>query len=342
MGGLREGQASGRLRYTDLEAAGALVATLGGCRWDAVAIAHGFLKIQEGAGEDEVAHLIYQKGGATLKRSREIAKELKAKGFLSCLKRREKTGSAENPVTKLFPARVTKERFVEGLDRLIGKKPASLDYSDDRDSGHGLTDFTLREGDLALPINVKNAGTKFERAQDLVGFDPGDCVPIPAYKAFAALEAVPDLLYVVSIDFDLGSVLEELLPNVLTPQEMVAWDVLSRYAGARHRSAEDLFVSSIVRRHWEKFREAAGETDFYVISARKAVRILQTNPRRTPGLGLRAWGTGANAEVNVHVSVKAEMTPWKEVERRILALGLDDILRAINRKRREEVYDPEI
>ncbi|GFN21945.1 hypothetical protein TAMC210_02610 [Thermanaeromonas sp. C210] len=43
----------------------------------------------------------------------------------------------------------------------------------------------------------------------------------------------------------------------------------------------------------------------------------------------------------MHVSVKAEMTPWKEVERRILALGLDDILRVINRKRQEEVYDPE-
>ncbi|GFN21946.1 hypothetical protein TAMC210_02620 [Thermanaeromonas sp. C210] len=39
--------------------------------------------------------------------------------------------------------------------------------------------------------------------------------------------------------------------------------------------------SLLVRRHWEKFREAARETDFYVISARKAVRILRPNPRRT-------------------------------------------------------------
>ena len=65
----------------------------------------------------------------------------------------------------------------------------ALTYSDDRQAGHSLTDFTLREGDLELPVNVKNAGTRFEKAAELVGLDPNDCIPIPAYKAHGAMYA---------------------------------------------------------------------------------------------------------------------------------------------------------
>lgn len=84
------------------------------------------------------------------------------------------------------------------------------------------------------------------------------------------------------------------------------------------------------------------KTAFHVISARRAVRILQTQPQRTPGIGLKAWGTGANAEVNVHVSIREDTTPWSLVSHRIVVNGIEDIIRAINRKRVEEVFDPEI
>ena len=84
------------------------------------------------------------------------------------------------------------------------------------------------------------------------------------------------------------------------------------------------------------------DNPFRIISARKSIRILQKKPKRTPGIGLRAWGTGASAEVNVHIKVSEETKPWEEIFERITLNGLDDIIEAINRKRTELVYDPEI
>jgi hypothetical protein len=80
---------------------------------------------------------------------------------------------------------------------------------------------------------------------------------------------------------------------------------------------------------------------FRIISARKAIRILQKHPKRTPGLGLRAWGTGASAENNVHVSVADETKIWDEIFIRIVKNGLPDIISAVNRKKAELVFDPE-
>src|SRR2546425_645450 len=92
--------------YDDETAARALVEIVGATPWEAVAIAKGFIALVEKKNDDEVARLIYDQDQHTLKKSREIVAELKTKGFLACLRRREKTGSAENPITKLFPAAI--------------------------------------------------------------------------------------------------------------------------------------------------------------------------------------------------------------------------------------------
>jgi hypothetical protein len=219
-----------------------------------------------------------------------------------------------------------------------------LTYSDDRETRHSLSDFTLHEQELDLPVNIKNAGTRFESAQRLVGLEPDDCIPIPAYKAHAALKTERDqnLLYIISVDYLLIGALNVLLPQIFTHDETLVWELLNRYSGSNVRNAEDIFIFSTVRRHWSRFKEIVQNNPFHLISARKAVRILQTKPQRTPGIGLRAWGTGANAEVNVHVSIQEDTTPWDVVNNRIDADGLLDIIRAVNRKRVEEVYDPEI
>jgi hypothetical protein len=44
----------------------------------------------------------------------------------------------------------------------------------------------------------------------------------------------------------------------------------------------------------------------------------------------------------VHVSIKNDMTPWQTVADRIIRNGIKNIIEAVNRKRVEEVYDPEI
>src|SRR5439155_18777659 len=102
------------------------------------------------------------------------------------------------------------------------------------------------------------------------------------------------------------------------------------------------FVAAIVKRHWAKIAPRVLPAPFRAVSARKAIRILQTKPQRTPGIGLRAWGTGASAEVNVHLSISGDTKPWPEIASRITVNGVSDIITAVNHKKTEVVYDPEI
>ncbi len=175
-----------------------------------------------------------------------------------------------------------------------------------------------------------------------MGLASDDCVPIPAYKAHAAVEREPNLLYAVSIDYELIAKLNATIPTLLSRDEAIVWDLLSKCGGEHLRKAEDAFVFSTVRKHWPTLRTLPAGTPFQIISARKAIRILHTQPKRTPGIGLRAWGTGASGEVNVHVSVRNEMTLWSTVAERIAANGVSNIIEAVNRRRQEWVYDPEI
>ena len=254
---------------------------------------------------------------------------------------RSKTGSAENPITKLFPAAITEQRFLEQVDALRTKR-GTVDYEDDRESGHTLIDFTLTEGALRLPINVKNAGTRFEKAEQLVGLQPDDCIPIPVYKAYDAIEKEPNLLYAVAVDYGLVDSINTHLIPLFDSNEAIVWKVLNDYSGTRIRDAEDQFVYGITARHWASIRGGFANPAFRLISARKSISILQKKPKRTPGVGLRAWGTGASAEVNVHISIAEETKPWEEVCDRIVKNSLTDIIGAINRKKTEVVYDPEI
>jgi hypothetical protein len=327
--------------YSDIDAATALTAVLGESRWEVVALAHGFLSLAAGRSLEQAARLARERGVPSLREAQELLSRASGQGFLAVLKPRTRIGSAENPVTKLFPAAVTEERFLE-LAAELCDRCRGLSYRDERETGHSLVDFTILNGRESLPINVKTASTAFEKASDLVGLEPNDCIPIPVYKASAALETLPSLLYVVSVDFTLVPTLDQLLPNLFSSNERIVWDILNRYQGARLRTAEDAFVFTVVRRHWDRIRETIQDKPFHAVSARKAIRVLQTKPKRTPGIGLRAWGTGASAEVNVHLSIREDTTPWDDVATRVATKGLGDVIAAINRRRQEWVYDPEI
>lgn len=318
-----------------------IAAVLADSRWIGACLARAKLALSKGATVEGVARTLYETSPLTLRKSREMVERLPSSDLSEFLEPRRKRGSAENPATKLFPAAVTERQFLDEIERLSDDRP-SVGYRDERFGNHSLIDFTLLEGDLELPVNVKNAGTRFEKAASLVGLDPNDCVPIPAYKAYDALEKAPHLLYAVSVDYALLGKIESQLMTRLTSAEAHVWRVLNHYAGPLIRDAEDRFVYSTVNRHWEEFGQFVSLPVFRVISARKAIRILQIHPKRTPGIGLRAWGTGASAEVNVHVSIADETKSWDEICSRICSRGLSDIIEAVNRKKTEVVYDPEI
>jgi len=330
------------MSYTETEAAQAIRAVLPDSRWVGTGLAQAYLwLINQERSEEDVARHLYELGCFSLTKAREIVPTLVQDGFLCRVKTRTKTGSAENPITKLFPAAITEQRFLEQVDDLRSKR-GTVDYEDDRESGHTLVDFTLIEGELRLPINVKNAGTRFENAEQLVGLKPDDCIPIPVYKAYDAIETEPNLLYAVAVDYTLVDSINKHLIPLFDNNEAIVWIILNDYSGTRIRNAEDKFVYGMTTRHWDSIRDGFSNPEFRLISARKSIRILQKKPKRTPGIGLRAWGTGANAEVNVHISVAEETKPWTEVLDRILKNGLADIISAINRKKTEVVYDPEI
>jgi hypothetical protein len=327
-------------KISDKDAADALVNVVGDTPWEAVTFAHGFIAQQRGKSVDEVAKQMYDRGPQTLKKSKELLGAVGAKGFVGQLTPREKTGSAENAVTKLFPAAITEQRFLELLDELTTSRP-SVTYADNREA-RSLVDFTLTENGLELPVNIKNAGTRFEQAASLVGLAPEDCIPIPAYKANAALEKLPNLLYAVSVDYELVGQLQSLLPRLFDSRERIVWDLLNGYAGSKVRAAEDAFVTRVVRQHWAAIKAVIAANPFHIVSARKSIRVLHTKPKRTPGIGLRAWGTGAAGEVNVHLSIKEDTTPWPDVAKRITEKGIADVIAAVNRRVTEVVFDPEI
>lgn len=310
-------------------------------RWIGACLGRAQVALRQGRDMNAVARELYEGSSLTLTRSRETVEKLRTVDFTTLLEPRKKTGSAENPVTKLFPAAVTERQFLDELDRLHEARHF-IDYRDERFSGHTLVDFTILENELELPINVKNAGTRFENAGQLVGLEPDDCIPIPAYKAHDAVEKEPNLLYAISIDYTLLRKIESHLLTQFNRDEVEVWRLLNEYAGTLIRDAEDKFVYAMVNKHWSDFSEHVALPVFRVISARKAIRILQKLPKRTPGIGLRAWGTGASAEVNVHISISSETKEWDEIYDRVRSNGIADVIEAVNRKRTELVFDPEI
>jgi hypothetical protein len=325
----------------DINLATAVSSLLSTSRWAGAALARAEVLLTSGGADEEAARILYDSGCYTLTKARALIPQIKTGGFVALIEDRTRIGSAENPVTKLFPAAVTERHFLACLDEITTAQ-SGLSYSDARFSGHTLVDFTLHQGDVALPVNVKNAGTRFENASALVGLEPDDCIPIPAYKAHDAIEKEPNLIYVFAIDYRLTTKIETHLLTHLNAQEAAVWTLLNSKAGSRIRDAEDKFIYSTVEKYWPQFTAECPLPGFRAISARRAIRILQTQPKRTPGIGLRAWGTGASAEVNVHVSIHGETKPWDELHQRIVRSGLTDIVEAINRKRTEVVFDPEL
>ena len=198
--------------------ADSLARVLPDSRWIGVCLARAQVALRQGRVAEEVARELYESGSLTLARSREVVEKLHTADFTDMLEPRKKIGSAENPVTKLFPAAITERQFLDELDRIREDRP-TIDYRDERFSGYTLVDFTIIEGELELPINVKNAGTRFENAARLVGLDPNDCIPIPAYKAHDAVEKEPNLLYVISVDYTLIRKIESHLLTQFSKDE---------------------------------------------------------------------------------------------------------------------------
>lgn len=331
---------------TPRETAEALDEVLGDTGWEAVGLAQAYLRIQADGGRPSkrAAQLIYRNSNEHLQADGErIVIEMAASGeqydFLQHAKERSQTGSAGNFIPKGFPGAITERRFLERLEDLQEQRP-SIEVQDDRHERHGLSDFTLVEGDFELPINVKAATTPFEKAKEFVGIESDDCLPIPAYKAHGALEKLPDLIYTISPDWELLDILPELLEEVFTDKESIVWEVMAKHGGSGRQNAEDTFIYQTLDKHWSDISSAIDDNPFHAISAKRAIRILKDKPKRTPGVGVKAWGTLAMAETNVHISISEETVAWQEVADRLEEVGVEGVLQDLRRTTEVEIPDP--
>jgi hypothetical protein len=188
-------------------------------------------------------------------------------------------------------------------------------------------DYTIERDGLELPINVKVASTLFRNARQTVGLDPEDCVPISTYKAIGACERVPDLVYVDLVDFTLREKVDAFM-HALEGSLALAWALLSWYGGPGVKRAQDEYVATLFGQHGNALLKLApGVASYRVISAQRVLAIMRTNPRRVPGLGVKAAGTGTfNAEVNVHVSVERETVAWDDVAEMLRRDGIQAVL----------------
>ena len=299
-------------------------------RWQPAAIAAHLLRVRNA--KDKT--VVIQSLAETLKISKKYAGELLASsaknGVLADLPQRVRVGSAENAVTKLFPAAVTERHFQDLLERLVSQN-AEISYTDVR-SSRNYADFIIqsRQGVGRIPVNVKNAGTPFRQAEKFVGITSDDCVPIPTYKAIGAIESEKNLLYAISRDHDLPETIGTILKNYMSNEEKIVWVAINAFKGKYARDGEDDFVYTLISKYWRVIKGQTVNRDFRLISAKRAIAIMKDSPKRTPALSMGGWGTGAAAEVNVHISILNETMSWDEFSRRINR-GIGSVTRIINK-----------
>lgn len=242
----------------------------------------------------------------------------------------------QNLVVGTLTERVFRDRHLAVL------QAEGFDVVDYHEAGENR-DFGVQRDGLELPINVKVASTIFRNALAVVGLDPEDCIPISAYKAIGASERVHDLVYVDLVDFALRERVDAVM-DALEGSLAVGWHLLSWYGGRGAKRAQDQFLAALFDRHGERLESLVADVDhFRVISARRVLAIMRRIPRRVPGLGIKAAGTGVwKGEVDVHVSVKDETRSWTDVAQDLREHGIQHALDQIRQTVSAELPDPQL
>jgi hypothetical protein len=250
----------------------------------------------------------------------------------------EPAGGRSQAFQNLVVGTIAERVFSE--DHLARLEPDGFVVVDYHERGENR-DYGLQRDGLELPINVKTASTLFRKAWETVGLAPDDCIPISAYKAIGASERVPALVYVDLVNFTFRERVDDFI-NALEGDLAVGWHLLSWYRGTGARKAQDRYVQTLFERQGARLKALAPpSTSFRVISARRVLAVMRQNPRRVPGLGIPAAGTGVfNAEVNVHISVRDETRPWDDIAEQCRSHGIQHVLDQITRTAMAEIPEP--
>jgi hypothetical protein len=163
----------------------------------------------------------------------------------------------------------------------------------------------------------------------MVGLDPEDCFPLATYKIFSALqkqmeEDLPYFFAVASVpNLTAVSIQNQLPANEV---EIVALVSKSERVTGNKRKMEEKVVERVVSAHGPAFADLykrIRDTDWHIISARKAHELLRTLfAERVFALTVRNFTRRyRNAEVDMHFSLKNDLIPIKEFLRTLKEEG---------------------
>lgn len=144
------------------------------------------------------------------------------------------------------------------------------------------------------------------------------------------------------VDFNLREKVDTYMDQ-LTGSEAILWDLLTWYGGKGATKAQDAYVDRLfaTRHGVELMKLIPDATHFRVVSAQRVLAVMRTKPRRCPGLGVKAAGTGTfNAEVNIHISVAEETMAWDDVVAIIRKDGIASVLEKIRRVETASIRAP--
>jgi len=180
------------------------------------------------------------------------------------------------------------------------------------------TDYRLYNGQgrPVYRINIKFHGALFRRAQELVNLEADDCFALATYKIHSALgkqeqESLPYFFAVVGERSLSGEGVGAEIPSRFI--EATAFLHGTPRARAK-RDFEDRAVEVLVRSHATVFArtyEAIRKADWYVLSARKADRLVRAYLYdRVYALRIRNFTrTFRGAEVDMHFSLSRDLVP---------------------------------
>ncbi|MGH6805076.1 MAG: hypothetical protein ACREC3_17185 [Methyloceanibacter sp.] len=217
-------------------------------------------------------------------------------------------------LAQLLLGALTEERFAKEKEALTAGR---LTVEDHR-LGRTDTDYRVLNGGgrPIFRINIKFHGTAFDKAQEYVELAPDDCFALATYKIHQALvrqraEALPYVFLVLSC---LG-LTSESVSNIVP--DRFGW-FLSMATTFPKLDVEEAMVASLLTEsnasQLSEVRRRIAESEFRVLSAARAEHLLKEKFfERVFALRQRAFTrTFRNAELNMHFSLRQEMTPVRD------------------------------
>jgi len=206
--------------------------------------------------------------------------------------------------------------------------------------GRTDTDYRVVNGSSKnlYRINIKFHGSRFRRSEELVGLTSDDCFPLATYKIYNALqkqeaEHLPYMFVVVSpkgvTAKEVGDSIDDRLVNFLC-----RFIKPSRLVGRRlveDRIVQFLQITSAVP--FEFSVQMLGNADWNIISARKAHLLLHSKLYdRVFALRTRNFARAfKGAELDMHFSLKADMTPLRQFLQVLKQEGLTKVASLLER-----------